>query len=258
MTGKTTLLIAVLLLLIIWILTRFIFKKRSKTKGEIGEEIVSDILSQLGEEYTTYNNVIIANGETTSQIDHVVVSPYGVFVIETKNYSGWIFCDANQKYWTQIIWGYRYRMPNPIHQNFGHIAALRKILPTFTSKQYTSIIAFTPYADFRTPMPDKYNVIYTPHIIDRIKQYEEVVLSDDNISILKGTLENKIINGDDAELLHISNVTQSIYQKENLIQTGFCPQCGGALVKREGPFGYFYGCTNYPSCKFTVSEDEIE
>jgi DNA topoisomerase I len=36
---------------------------------------------------------------------------------------------------------------------------------------------------------------------------------------------------------------------------GKCPRCGGNLVEREGKFGKFLGCRNYPKCKFTKSKD---
>ena len=53
------------------------------SKGKIGEEKVATLLRLLPKEYVVLNNVIISNGKSTAQIDHVVVSPYGIFVIET-------------------------------------------------------------------------------------------------------------------------------------------------------------------------------
>ena len=77
----------------------------AKIKGKIGEKTVSFILGKLGPEYKPYNDVLIRNGDWTSQIDHIVISPFGIFVIETKNYKGWIYGGANQVQWTQNIWG---------------------------------------------------------------------------------------------------------------------------------------------------------
>ncbi len=66
------------------------------------------------------------NGEF-SQIDIVVATPQGLLAIEVKDYSGWIFGNEKQKYWTQILnYGKKkYRFYNPIMQNAGHIKALR-------------------------------------------------------------------------------------------------------------------------------------
>ena len=50
---------------------------------------------------------------------------------------------------------------------------------------------------------------------------------------------------------HISNVKTNIYRKNQTIANGYCPQCGGKLILRQGKYGGFYGCCNYPNCKFT-------
>lgn len=65
--------------------------------GAVGESKVSGILQSLPDEYRKINGVIIPNKNGTTQIDHIVVSRYGIFVIETKNYSGWIFGADNSK-----------------------------------------------------------------------------------------------------------------------------------------------------------------
>lgn len=77
-------------------------------KGEIGEKRVAHILQRLPkEEYRVINNLLLqtSSGGTT-QIDHVVISEYGIFVIETKFYKGWIYGGENSEYWTQNIFGH--------------------------------------------------------------------------------------------------------------------------------------------------------
>lgn len=56
--------------------------------GELGESFVAEYLEQLPDGYYIYNDVVLPTERGTTQIDHVVVSKYGVFVIETKNYRG--------------------------------------------------------------------------------------------------------------------------------------------------------------------------
>lgn len=81
----------------------------SQIKGETGEMTVDYLLSKLDKDYYLYaNNILLPlkNGGTT-QIDHLVLSCYGIFVIETKNYQGFIFGDEVQDYWTQKnLWRY--------------------------------------------------------------------------------------------------------------------------------------------------------
>ena len=136
--------IAVLIILII-----IAIKSRNPSYlGKAGENEVSFILQSLPEEYLVINNVIIPdqgsapNRQYTTQIDHVVVSPYGIFVIETKNYSGWIFGSEKSKRWKETFrtteGQYFY---NPIRQNLGHIYALAEHL-------HLNVRAFKPIVVF--------------------------------------------------------------------------------------------------------------
>lgn len=72
-------------------------------KGELNVKLRLRMLSS--EKYKIINNLFISNNGQTTQIDHVVVSEYGIFVIETKNYKGWIYGGAKSDFWTQNIYG---------------------------------------------------------------------------------------------------------------------------------------------------------
>ena len=110
----------------------------------MGERRVASRLKRLPEDrYKVINNLLITNGQYTSQIDHVVVSVYGVFVIETKTYKGWIYGGEESEYWTQNIYGNKYKLRNPIHQNYGHIKALKNVLKDYPPLPYVSIVAFS-------------------------------------------------------------------------------------------------------------------
>jgi len=75
-------------------------------KGWLGEKTVSLYLHMLPQtEYAVMNDVILSTDTGTTQIDHVVVSFYGIFVIETKNYKGWIYGNEDSEQWTQkYLW----------------------------------------------------------------------------------------------------------------------------------------------------------
>ena len=112
----------------------------SSAAGKSGERSVSWILGSLPDEYMVLNDVTIPDQKTnpdkdyTTQIDHVVVSPYGIFVIETKNYSGWIFGNEKSQNWKQTFKTTEGRFfYNPIKQNWGHIYALAERLRLKTS-----------------------------------------------------------------------------------------------------------------------------
>jgi hypothetical protein len=96
-------------------------------KGCFGERLVSKSLSSLDPEtYQTFHDLYFPrpDGQGTTQLDHVVVSPFGIFVVETKNYRGWIFGSEKQRQWTQQIYKRKERFQNPLHQNHLHIRAL--------------------------------------------------------------------------------------------------------------------------------------
>jgi len=95
-------------------------------------------------DYYIFNNITVPSVATiTSQIDHIIVSKYGIFVIENKDYVGWIFGHKNQKRWTQVVkGGKKFHFQNPILQNFAHISALKEQMP-FLKKSFYSIIVFS-------------------------------------------------------------------------------------------------------------------
>ena len=64
---------------------------------------------------------------STTQIDHIVVSTKGIFVIETKHYKGWIFGNARSKAWAQIIYKNKYLFQNPLFQNYKHVKEVQRI-----------------------------------------------------------------------------------------------------------------------------------
>lgn len=120
----STLFIAVVLLLIGYHFGKF---KRDHNSYNIGEKRVADLLSLKldREHYYLLNNITLRVGNGTTQIDHIVVSTKGIFVIETKHYSGWIFGDAQSKTWTQSIYKKKSYFQNPVHQNYKHIKAIQ-------------------------------------------------------------------------------------------------------------------------------------
>jgi hypothetical protein len=126
-------------------------KKRASTKpkvaperiGELGEYKINIQLDQLPKECKYVSDSMVRNPKSRtgfSQTDHVVISPYGLFVIETKNYSGVIKGGREDKQWTVSS---RFRMYNPLKQNYGHIKALEGVLKSYPGLKYISMISFT-------------------------------------------------------------------------------------------------------------------
>ena len=90
-----------ILLIILIVLLILVFSKFGLfiSSGEYGERRIKKCLSSLPEEeYFVLNDLYLKNGAKTTQIDHIVVSIYGIFVIETKTYKGWIYGDTYKDY----------------------------------------------------------------------------------------------------------------------------------------------------------------
>ena len=246
---------SITVLILVIILVVYLRLNRAKLLGKWGEKKVSLLLGLLGNGYKVFNDVIIRNGNWTSQIDHLIISHYGLFVIETKNYNGWIYGGADQEQWTQNIWGHKASLSNPIRQNRGHIMALKKILPEYSVNQYKSIIVFSSKAKLKTFLPKELNVIYTWQLLFRIRSFKEYILTDENIKEITDVLQFQILTAKEYKKIHVSNVKQITKRKVNLVQSGKCPRCGGELVLRKGRYGRFYGCSNYPKCTFTLKKE---
>ena len=220
------------------------------SKGKAGEMRVAKILSKLPEEeYRVINNLLIKQGNKTTQIDHVVVSEYRIFVIETKHYRGWIYGDANREYWTQNIYGNKYDLWNPIHQNQGHVRALRRVLTDIPPGVFISIVTFSRQASL--DIRNSENVIYWDELKKLICSYQRKLISTEQAQNAYETLSAANIDSKDNQKQHVRHVREQISKREETIAKGRCPRCGGELVLRKGTYGPFYGCSNYPRCKFT-------
>lgn len=130
-----------------------------RIKGYMGEAVVKMKLSSLDEEkYSLMNNLVLENsgGSTYStQIDHLVISTYGIFSIETKNYKGLICGSEYGKRWIQNIHGKKNDFMNPILQNYAHIQAVKSILRKYyPNMRYFSIVAFSPDAKVKVKAND--------------------------------------------------------------------------------------------------------
>lgn len=144
--------------------------------GKAGEGKVNTLLRQfLGTEYRLIPDVTLPSGKGTAQIDHIVVSPYGIFVIETKNWAGLILGNEIQEQWMRIHRDEKNWFYNPIKQNQKHVQVLQSFLKLDANK-FVSVIAFVGNAQFRDDMPE--NVTVESTLIPFIRHHNRILLSD--------------------------------------------------------------------------------
>ncbi|WP_029789817.1 MULTISPECIES: NERD domain-containing protein [Vibrio] len=224
--------------------------KRRWLKGVFGEFLVNRLLSKLPEsDYTLIKDVTLPTSDGTTQVDHIVVSKYGIFVVETKNMKGWIFGSARQKQWTQKIYRHSSKFQNPLHQNYKHIKALETLLGC-SEEHLHSVIVFIGDSTFKTEIPP--NVTYARGSIRYIQQFNEVVFSDNDYARLTESINRlKLKRGVITDLKHRKHVKEVVASK---VSSNECPRCGSEMVLRETKRGenigkQFWGCSTFPKCR---------
>ena len=232
----------------------YIIRRKPTLKGKISERLVYTEMLRLPDEYTIFNDLLFRSNGRSTQIDHVVVSPYGVFVIETKGYKGWILGGENSQYWTQSLFRSKYRFYNPVKQNDGHVRFLRYLLECSVDIPFIPIVVFNNDADLKV-LVKNHIVVNRCYLIETIRQYQSPVLDKTVIDWIVETISTNATVADDESMeQHEDTVAREQLRVRNCIQQGICPLCGGKLVLRQGRYGSFYGCSNYPQCNFTQSE----
>ncbi len=241
--------IIAVLLIIILVFGRTI--RSPKSKGEHGESTVAKILGETiaGEQYVI-NDLLFSNESGQScQIDHIYINKFGIWVIETKNYSGRIYGDEKQREWTQVLaYGNEInKFYNPVKQNATHIYHLSKYLKV--KNVFQNIVVFLSRSDISSVTS---NNVYSIYELPLIKsQVTDTTLSVDKMERYYNQLLELKNNPTISKAEHIEN----IHRKQEQIKQGICPRCGGNLVLRDGKYGQFYGCSNFPACKFKKNID---
>jgi len=223
---------------------------KATIKGVIGEGVSRLFFMGLDtNEYKVLHNITLQTAEgKTTQLDHVIVSIYGIFVVETKNYQGWIYGNEVDQRWTQVIYKTRQQFYNPIKQNQGHIRALKDLLPKYRHIPFISIINFSPKAtlkDIQIHSSDVY-VVHTHRVNSIIKSITRPVLSSSELLNITEHIQNRKTLSSE----HVINMRNQKSNRKAAITNKICPNCSGQLVNRKGPYSDFLGCSNYPKCRF--------
>lgn len=152
MIANSTAAFVAVLSVVVGALLGFGAGRRLLFRNNLGEALVVDtIVMGLRRPHVLLNNVTLQAESGTTQIDHVLVADTGVFVIETKHYSGWIFGDPNHSHWTQVIYRTRWQFQNPLRQNYGHLKAIQSIF-NLPDEAFFPLVVFSGGAEFKTDL----------------------------------------------------------------------------------------------------------
>jgi restriction system protein len=224
---------------------------RPYIKGWVGE--AKTRLSQKifldSKVYSSFTNFIIKDELGSTQIDHIIVSKYGIFVVETKEWTGWIYGSERAEKWTQNIFGNKTQILNPLRQNYRHTMSLSKYLE-IAHEKLKPIVMIWGDCEFKTKMP--VNVIRggIQGTADYVKSFSEVLFTDQEVidicnKLKSGKAEMNLLSG----WHHVRSLKQQ-HDSKNI-----CPKCGGKLVERNGKSGPFIGCDRFPKCRYTRELD---
>jgi predicted RNA-binding Zn-ribbon protein involved in translation (DUF1610 family) len=249
-------------------------------KGKIGEGVVN-LAAKLRLDPKVYHllkDVTIPSKNGTTQIDHVIVSKFGLFVIETKNYRGWIFADAKSPKWTQVNFKQKHRFQNPLRQNYAHICALSELLGC-PKDQIHGVVCFMGDAKFKNGVPE--GVFLEGRYVNHIESFQTPVFSADEVAGIVRQIESgRLARGFKTNRAHVEQLksrriktavtardysstsekndvpsqAQALSQAQVCLTPQPCPACGAKMILRTAKRGanagnQFWGCSNYPACK---------
>ena len=218
-------------------------------KGQQGEQRVRRMLRRHLDTcmYVTLNNVTlkILDGSST-QIDHVVVSCFGIFAIETKNMKGRIQGSEHVLQWVQKLHHGRFFFQNPLRQNHCHTLALQEVLQVPAASVH-SVIAFVGQSQLDGNFPD--NVTQGKECVQFIRSFTQVLWSHSQVQHLIEQLQQKRLAPTQAT--HRTHVRRLRKRNRNRPD---CAACGSSMVLRTAQIGawagmQFWGCSCYPKCK---------
>lgn len=233
-------------------------KAKIKATGDIGEFVFDEVAKTgLNRNYHLLSDVVLEAGVRTTQIDQVIVSQFGIFVVEIKAYKGWIFGNPRDAKWTQTLTNAKHAFQNPLRQNHKHIKALQNLLE-LPDNIFKSLIVFSGEVQFKTPMPD--NVVRgAAHYIDYILKFKAPILHENQVEDALGKIQSNRLSSADHRVR--MEKAKERCQNADPNDPPPCRRCGRNMVLRTARSGQyegrqFWGCAGFPDCKAIVNIEQ--
>jgi len=226
-----------------------------------------------------------SNGETT-EVDVMMIHKSGIYVFESKNYSGWIFGNEKSKTWTQTLpqgkKSHKEHSLNPIMQNKLHIKWLVNTLKTEEIPIH-SIIVFSERCTLKKVEVTSPNIKVIKRgnvkaVVAKIDLETNSLINDSEINRIYDKLYPYTQVSSDTKMKHVQNIQEHLENHEvpeviaevnkfsseegvlNIEVPLICPKCGSNLLLRTSRRGEnagkkFYGCQGYPKCRYIKNID---
>jgi hypothetical protein len=202
-----------LLILFLYSVVNISVRFNPSTWFAVGEKAIAyRYLSQLSDEYTVFNDVLLESEDgSTHQIDHIVVSPYGIVVIETKDFGGKVYGGYRSKHWTQYLGGQGFDFYNPIYQNRGHIKALKQVVG-LPDEYFVSIVVFSRRTILKnnhySTEKDHEFVLSSPNLLPTMRNHSKHSLNEELIEHVCQQIEVNNIQSRENRQRHVENVEE--------------------------------------------------
>ncbi|PSR29555.1 Nuclease-related domain-containing protein [Sulfobacillus thermosulfidooxidans DSM 9293] len=249
-----------LILITVTILVLALRPPNAYVRGKQGEIIVQGALRLLDPlEYDVFHDIIVPCTSTASgicQIDHIVVGPSAIFVIETKNIQGALHGKRREVYWTHVVGMQKRRIYAPHRQNAAHIKTLRRAFPDLPKDVWFSLIAVPNSLQLYIEEISGAYIVQFSHLVDFITRSNASVpqpLSPAQREYVIRTL----LQWKRRRAIKHSWLGRIGRRKRDLgnsldVASGRCPVCGSPLQVVKDANGSKMVCTK-PSCTFSTT-----
>lgn len=228
--------------------------------GSMGEWMAKIFSKTVTDALVMHDVLIDGADDFTSQIDLILIASKGVFVVEVKLFNdAKIYGDVNKSKWYYYKHGHKYEIYSPVKQNSRHIEYLKEFLKDFGELPFFSVITmfcddFRISGDFDGKTVICNSLPAMERGLSKLMEKSPVVIDESKMQEIYEYIQKNQHIGKEARAEHKNNVIAYKNSLQDLKQQKICPYCKSELVLRNGKNGEFYGCKNFPKCRYTLNK----
>ncbi|MBE6672017.1 MAG: hypothetical protein E7599_00645 [Ruminococcaceae bacterium] len=226
--------------------------------GSFGEHMAKLCAQTIPGALVLRDVVIDGADNYTSQIDLIIVGSKGIYVVEVKTFpDAKIYGDTQKTKWYVYNHGRKYEIYSPLKQNQKHVTYLKSFLKDYKNTPIFSIITMIceDYSISGDNPPETVICSGLPAMkkgIELISKDRQEIWNETQKEEIFTYIQNHQYAEKNARREHKEQVIAYKRELEKMKEKKMCPYCKTELVLRNGKYGSFYGCSQYPRCKYTL------
>lgn len=232
----------------------------NEINGSFGEWLAKIYAKTMPDALVLHDILIDGADGYTSQIDLIMIGGKGIYVIEMKMYDdAKIYGDIKKSKWSYYKHGHKYEIYSPVKQNSKHIEYLKCFLKDFGDIPFFSVVTMV-CENFKVSGETDGNTIICNSLpamergIYKLVADKPIVIDETKKQEIYDFIKNNQHLGRDARIAHKNNVISYNSSLEEMKDKKICPYCKIELILRQGKNGEFYGCKNFPKCRYTLKK----